>query len=678
MAIKDKLEHLLDTKQAIKQAIIDKGQEVADTDTFRSYAEKIEAIEAGGGDTIPIGMIDGTLETFNAGGAEIVAPYRCYEFENLKSVDLTGVKEVGERAFMGCRNIENLVLGSDITKVDEYALSSAGANTYQTSSFEFAPANECYLDSSAFSGALPLKTITGQFPYIGNYAFQNLYYVTNLNISGKPTYLGGHAFQSIGASRTNPESNKLYINFKNGLFSRIDSETFAGGSLTNKVKYMEIRLPATVQTIIRYAFRRSDHLDIYFYGAPASLDSSAFENATNLKIFVPFTKINAYRTATNWSAQSANIYGFADAGTFAQGQKLPMYNSEGYALTWYSDKELTQVVTEVTSPDNEYYCTAGAEKVAVGITQLYASGVDLVISDGTNQYYQDYGVPIGTTLTITATPKVSGYIPYQFTLNGETIASGDTYTAVADTDIAIIAIYWDGVNLPANPNFADNDWVIIKAVAQAGEASELGWAVGDTKPITIDGAPYNVRISDMTTGRYQYTNENRTTNMAFELVEILPTQQLINSTSTNAGGWAESLLRKNLNGLEGGTANILSTLPADLQAVLEEVQIKSANGGSSNYTGITESANKLFLLGYAEVFSTTTEQYLAEGSRWQYYAQNDTASARIKYRSGSASIWWLRSPYTGNTSSFNVVHTNGSANSYYATSAYGVSFGFAF
>ena len=47
MAIKDKLEHLLETKQAIKQAIIDKGQEIADTDTFRSYAEKIKAIEAG-------------------------------------------------------------------------------------------------------------------------------------------------------------------------------------------------------------------------------------------------------------------------------------------------------------------------------------------------------------------------------------------------------------------------------------------------------------------------------------------------------------------------------------------------------------------------------------------------------------------------------------------------------
>lgn len=37
MSIKDKLEHLLETKQAIKTAIQGKGQSVSDADTFRSY-----------------------------------------------------------------------------------------------------------------------------------------------------------------------------------------------------------------------------------------------------------------------------------------------------------------------------------------------------------------------------------------------------------------------------------------------------------------------------------------------------------------------------------------------------------------------------------------------------------------------------------------------------------------
>lgn len=49
MTIADKLNYLNDTKQAIKQAITDKGIEVLKTDTFRSYANKIASIESGGG-----------------------------------------------------------------------------------------------------------------------------------------------------------------------------------------------------------------------------------------------------------------------------------------------------------------------------------------------------------------------------------------------------------------------------------------------------------------------------------------------------------------------------------------------------------------------------------------------------------------------------------------------------
>lgn len=45
----DRLEYLKDTKDAIKAAIISKGQPVSDSDTFRSYASKIRNINGGGG-----------------------------------------------------------------------------------------------------------------------------------------------------------------------------------------------------------------------------------------------------------------------------------------------------------------------------------------------------------------------------------------------------------------------------------------------------------------------------------------------------------------------------------------------------------------------------------------------------------------------------------------------------
>lgn len=46
--ITDKGAYLVQTKQAIKQALIDKGIEVSNSDTFRSYASKISEIKTGG------------------------------------------------------------------------------------------------------------------------------------------------------------------------------------------------------------------------------------------------------------------------------------------------------------------------------------------------------------------------------------------------------------------------------------------------------------------------------------------------------------------------------------------------------------------------------------------------------------------------------------------------------
>lgn len=44
LGLVQKLNYLLDTKKFIKQAIINKNVKVSDTDTFRSYADKIDSI----------------------------------------------------------------------------------------------------------------------------------------------------------------------------------------------------------------------------------------------------------------------------------------------------------------------------------------------------------------------------------------------------------------------------------------------------------------------------------------------------------------------------------------------------------------------------------------------------------------------------------------------------------
>lgn len=58
--ITNKLNYLKETKNLIKKAIVEKGQTVSDTDTFRSYAGKISQI-SGGVDGIPLNEDSGEL-----------------------------------------------------------------------------------------------------------------------------------------------------------------------------------------------------------------------------------------------------------------------------------------------------------------------------------------------------------------------------------------------------------------------------------------------------------------------------------------------------------------------------------------------------------------------------------------------------------------------------------------
>lgn len=115
MAIKDKLDYLQDTKQAIKTAIQGKGQTVADTDTFRSYADKINAITTGGGgetDETLKELVEGTITEFNdtAGNITKLGNYAFYSKVHLTTVNLPNCISGGYYAFASCVNLSNIYL----------------------------------------------------------------------------------------------------------------------------------------------------------------------------------------------------------------------------------------------------------------------------------------------------------------------------------------------------------------------------------------------------------------------------------------------------------------------------------------------------------------------------------------------------------------------------------------
>ena len=210
-------------------------------------------------------------------------------------------------------------------------------------------------------------------------------------------------------------------------------------------------------------------------------------------------------------------------------------------------------------------------------------------------------------------------------------------------------------------NLNDTDWADIDICGRLGMAQQF-FKVGDSKTVNIGGTNYEVQIigfnhdDKVSGGKAAYS---------FQLVDCLNQTQQMNTSNTNTGGWNGSAMR-------GRMSTYKSQLPAALRNVIKTVKKKSGTGGGSS-SGTQQTNDDLFLLSEIEIFGTTTYSVAGEGTQYEWYK---AGNSRIKKVNGSADFWWERSPYSGNTSSFCSVDSSGSANSSYAGSSRGVSFGF--
>lgn len=220
-------------------------------------------------------------------------------------------------------------------------------------------------------------------------------------------------------------------------------------------------------------------------------------------------------------------------------------------------------------------------------------------------------------------------------------------------------------------SFEKASWSDIAALSESGSADKY-FSVGDEKTISLTtGEQVTLVIlgfdhDDLTSGGKA--------GMTIGMKNLLATTYRMNATGTNAGGWDESEMRTST------MATLLSQLPSDLQGVIKQVNKKATAGSQS--TSITTSADKLWLLAEVEVDGTTSAGYADEGEQYEYWKtvkDGTVAADRIKYLSngsGSADLWWLRSPYVSNSSIFRCIYSTGSV--YYNTAniTRGVSFGF--
>lgn len=140
--------------------------------------------------------------------------------------------------------------------------------------------------------------------------------------------------------------------------------------------------------------------------------------------------------------------------------------------------------------------------------------------------------------------------------------------------------------------------------------------------------------------------------------------------SSNTNVLESSTIQSYLNG------TFLNLFDADIRAAIKQVKIPYRKGGGSGGTdqsGANGLSCKIFLLAGKEVgFTTSDSSYFPNDGAVLSYFNGGGNSKRVATLNGSATYWWLRSPYTVNANYAWLVNSDGSFNDNNCSDSYGV------
>ena len=226
------------------------------------------------------------------------------------------------------------------------------------------------------------------------------------------------------------------------------------------------------------------------------------------------------------------------------------------------------------------------------------------------------------------------------------VPGSTTHTASAIT-------YSSWLELSNIAQMISNNTNITKDTAEVtvtlnGATKKLG--IGDTA--TVDGK--TVRIlgfnHDPLTNVSAYGNKTATgkAGISFEYVDFITSNSPINSTNSNANGWAAMLLRTVLNGTIYNSLSI-----KDYIKEVTKEYITTCNTGAKSTC-----SDKLWLLSCGEIWNnghnggnTRGNAMATEGSQYKYYKVNlgstsygSPTNITKKPNASNSYYWWLRSP----------------------------------
>lgn len=252
---------------------------------------------------------------------------------------------------------------------------------------------------------------------------------------------------------------------------------------------------------------------------------------------------------------------------------------------------------------------------------------------------------------VTVTGKASGNATITIS-----VAAGTNHTAPGNKTVGVSAEM-----LPAN--FADATWAQIIEACQANTVPDT-WVVGNTKPMTIGGTDYTIRI--LGKNHDDFADGSGKAPLTLEMAECYATTYAMNSSNTNKGGWRDSAMRNT------HLPAIMALMPSEVRAGIKPVNKKASAGNKSTTIYTTE--DNLFLLSEIEIFGNISHSVAGEGSQYAWYKAGNPARKELF---GSSWDWWERSPKVTNER-FCGVYFDGGSSPFDASTSNGVSYAFCF
>ena len=306
---------------------------------------------------------------------------------------------------------------------------------------------------------------------------------------------------------------------------------------------------------------------------------------------------------------------------------------------------------------------------ATGVAKVSVSGTTVTVSsvnDTTGSATITISVAAGTNYTAPASKTCAVTASFKPTAS-TTATSGVTYTSglsgVAATDVTLFAEAISnnsGITNATSTVYIDFGSVHRKV------------SVGDQVTLALNGTNYTFDVIGFnhdtltTSTAYGATTKTGKAGITFQMHDLFATTYVMNSSNTNSGGWKSSAMRTST------MATMKGYLPTAWQTAIKPVNKASGTGGGSS-SGTETVSDSCFLLAEIEIFGSTSYSVSGEGTQYAYYK---AGNSKVKNKSGSASFWWERSPYSGYGDRFCRVYSSGAASNNSASNSYGVAFGF--